>query len=370
MNALCYTTAGESHGQCLLATIHGLPYGMPVDLGPVNAELARRQGGYGRGARMKMEQDEAEILTGVRHGRTIGSPLTLRIANRVQNIEELHPITRPRPGHADLPGAIKFGIRDARDVAERSSARETAARVAAGALCGALLRHFDIHVVGYVLEMGGVAGETRLSNPYDIRRARAQSLFYTLDPNLDQRIKERVDAAREAGDTLGGLFEVTAFNVPPGLGSHAQWQDKLDGLLARALMSIQTVKAVEIGLGLAAARAPGSQVQDEIVLRDGKPTRARNNAGGIEGGMTNGQPVVVRAACKPIPTLRRPLHTVDLQTMEETTAQYERSDVAVAPAASVIGEAVVSFELARAFLERFGGDTWEETRKRYNKPLA
>jgi chorismate synthase len=367
---LRYTTAGESHGTCLVTTIEGLPYGMPVDLEHVNAELARRQGGYGRGARMKMEKDEAEATTGVRLGHALGSPLTLVIANRVQNSEQLSPITRPRPGHADLAGAMKFGTLDARDVAERSSARETAARVAAGALANAMLRHFGIRVVGYVVEMGGVPGGTRLADPERIRAAREQSLFYTQDEPLDREIKEKVDAARAAGDTLGGVFEVTAFGLPPGLGSHAAWTHKLDGRLAQALMSVQTVKGVEVGIGFGAARLRGSEMQDEIVMKEGQPARTRNNAGGIEGGMTNGQPLVVRAACKPISTLRTPLRTVDLVTKDETTAQYERSDVAVVPAASVIGEAVVSFELARAFLLKFGGDTWEETRERYESYTA
>ncbi len=367
---LSYRTAGESHGKGLLAVVEGLPYGMPIDLDHVNGELTRRQGGYGRGARMKMEKDEAEIITGMRHGHTLGSPITLQIPNRVQNTEELQGITRPRPGHADLAGAMKFGTTDARDVAERSSARETTARVAAGALCNALLKAFDIHVLGYVVEMGGIAGETRLADPDAIRAARARSLFYTQDEQLDNRIRERVDTVRTAGDTLGGIFEIAAFHLPPGLGTHTGWEQKLDGLLARTLMSVQTVKGVEVGLGFGAAKLQGSQMHDEIVMKDGKLQRTRNNAGGIEGGMTNGQPLVVRAACKPISTLRTPLRTVDMQTKEETAAAYERSDVAVVPAASVIGEAVVSFELARAFLDKFGGDTWDETKERFESYRA
>jgi chorismate synthase len=260
---------------------------------------------------------------------------------------------------------MKFGTMDARDVSERASARETAARVAAGAFCNALLRTFGIDVVGTVMEVGGVASQTRLATPDAIRARRAQSMFYTMDESLDPRIKERVDAAREAGDTLGGLFEVVVFGLPPGLGSHATWEEKLDGALARALMSVQTVKAVEVGLGMEAARRTGSQMHDEIVLQDGKIARTRNNAGGIEGGMTNGQPLVVRAACKPISTLRQPLKSVDLATKGESTAAYERSDVCVVPAASVIGEAVVSFEIARAFLAKFGGDTMDEVRQRH-----
>ncbi|HXG60711.1 MAG TPA: chorismate synthase [Planctomycetota bacterium] len=365
---LRYVTAGESHGKCLIALIDGVPYGTPVSLEAVNAELQRRQGGYGRGARMKLEKDEAEILTGVRKGHTLGSPLTLQIANRVQNAEDLNPITRPRPGHADLAGAMKYGTQDARDVAERSSARETAARVAAGAFAGSFLTHFGIRVLGYVVEVGGISSDARIDDPDELVRVRDESLFYTLDRSLDDRIRARVDEARAAGDTLGGVFEVRVFGAPPGLGSHAGWEHKLDGALARALMSVQTVKAVEVGLGFEAARRPGSQMHDEIVMGpDGRLGRSRNNAGGIEGGMTNGQPVVVRAACKPISTLRKPLQTVDLASKEQAQALYERSDVCVVPAASVIGQAVVAFEIARAFLDKFGGDTFEETRRRHEE---
>jgi chorismate synthase len=363
---LRYTTAGESHGKCLIASIEGLPYGTPLDPGAINQELSRRQGGYGRGARMKLEKDEAEFVTGVRKGHSLGAILTLQIMNRVQNTEELNPITRPRPGHADLAGAMKFGTNDARDVAERSSARETAARVAAGALANSFLAHFGIRVLGYVVEIGGITSQTRIDNPDDLVRVREESMFYTLDKDLDDKLKSKVDEVKQAGDTLGGIFEVRVFGAPPGLGTHAGWEDKLDGSLARALMSVQTVKGVEVGLGFEAARRPGSQMHDEIVLGEaGKIARSRNNAGGIEGGMTNGQPVVVRAACKPISTLRKPMQTVDLASKEQAAALYERSDVCVVPAASVIGQAVVAFEIARAFLGKFGGDTFEETKERH-----
>jgi chorismate synthase len=363
---LRYTTAGESHGKCLITSIEGIPYGTPLDPETINAELSRRQGGYGRGARMKLEKDEAEIVTGMRKGHALGSILTLQIMNRVQNTEELNPITRPRPGHADLAGAMKFGTNDARDVAERSSARETAARVAAGALANSLLSNFGIRVLGYVVEIGGITSPTRIDAPDDLVRVREESMFYTLDKDLDEKLKAKVDEVKLAGDTLGGIFEVRVFNAPPGMGTHAGWEDKLDGMLARALMSVQTVKAVEVGLGFEAARRSGSQMHDEIVLGDGgKIARSRNNAGGIEGGMTNGQPVVVRAACKPISTLRKPMQTVDLASKEQAAALYERSDVCVVPAASVIGQAVVAFEMARVFLAKFGGDTFEETKQRY-----
>jgi len=363
---LRYTTAGESHGKCLVTSIEGLPYGTPLDPDAVNAELSRRQGGYGRGARMKLEKDEADIVTGMRKGHALGSILTLQIMNRVQNTEELNPITRPRPGHADLAGAMKFGTNDARDVAERSSARETAARVAAGALANSFLSNFGIRVLGYVVEIGGITSPTRIDAPDELVRVREESMFYTLDKDLDEKLRAKVDEIKLAGDTLGGIFEVRVFNAPPGMGTHAGWEDKLDGLLARALMSVQTVKAVEVGLGFEAARRSGSQMHDEIVLGDGgKIARSRNNAGGIEGGMTNGQPVVVRAACKPISTLRKPMQTVDLASKEQAAALYERSDVCVVPAASVIGQAVVAFEIARVFLAKFGGDTFEETKQRY-----
>ena len=363
---LRYTTAGESHGKCLITSIEGIPYGTPVLTEAMNGELLRRQGGYGRGARMKLERDEAEIITGVRKGHTLGSVLTFQIMNRVQNTEQLNPITRPRPGHADLAGAMKFGTKDARDVAERSSARETAARVIAGAFANEFLAGFGVRVCGYVVEIGGITSDTRIDEPDELLKVREESIFYTLDKQLDERIKARVDEVKQAGDTLGGIFEVRVFHAPPGMGSHAGWEYKLDGAMARALMSIQTVKAVEIGLGFEAARRPGSQMHDEIVKTDaGEIRRSRNNAGGIEGGMTNGQPVVVRAACKHISTLRKPMQTVDLQTKEQQSALYERSDVCVVPAASVIGQAVVSFEIARSFLDKFGGDTYEETRQRY-----
>ena len=365
MRMLRYLTAGESHGKCLQAVVEGVPYGTPVDLVHVNAELARRQGGYGRGARMKIEQDAAEIIAGVRQGHALGSPLVFQVPNKVATGEQMAPITRPRPGHADLAGALKFGTTDARGVSERASARETTVRVAAGAFANSFLRSFGIDVVGYVVEIGGVSSQVRPDAPAEIRARRVSSMFYACDEALDSRIKERVDGVRTAGDTLGGVVEVAAFGLPPGIGSHAGWEEKLDGRLARALMSVQTVKGVEVGLGFEAARRAGSEMHDEIVMKDGKLARTRNNAGGIEGGMTNGQTLIVRAACKPISTLRQPLRSVDLATKEESAAAYERSDICVVPAASVIAEAVVSFELARAFLDKFGGDTFEEVSQRH-----
>jgi chorismate synthase len=364
---LRYLTAGESHGPCLIAVVEGLPYGTPFDEAAVRAEMQRRQGGYGRGARMKIEQDSVEVLGGVRRGRTIGSPLTMRIDNRVKNAEELGEISRVRPGHADLAGAIKYGTTDARDVSERSSARETASRVAAGAVAAALLDAFDVRVLGYVIGIGPIDSTLRLEDPAEIARRRDASPFYMIDPSCEAQVRDGVDRARQEGDTLGGRIEVIGLGLPPGLGSYVSWEQKLDGRLARALMSVQTVKCVEVGLGLDGSRRRGSAYHDPIVRGpDGKLGRTSNNAGGIEGGMTNGQPLIVRAATKPISTLRRPLDTVDLKTGEAVQAQYERSDVCVVPAASVIAQAVVAFELAAAFLEKFGGDTFEETRERYD----
>lgn len=363
---LTFLTAGESHGKCLLTTIDGLPYGTPIDADYVNAELRRRQGGYGRGARMKIETDQVEILSGVRKGKTLGSPVTFAIPNKVQNIEELSELTRLRPGHADLAGAAKYGTSDARDISERASARETAARVAAGALASFILQQFDIHVVGFVVEIGGIGSDVRLGDPAEARKRRDESMFYVLDKSFDEQLKAKVDEARTQGDTLGGVWEVNVFNVPPGLGTYAHWSKKLHSRLAAAVMGIQTVKGFEIGLGFAAARRFGSQMHDEIVKNpDGSIARRTNNAGGIEGGMSNGEPIVVRAACKPISTLRHPLKTVDLKDNSEALAQYERSDICVVPAASCVGENVVAFEIAAAFLEKFGADTYEEVQERY-----
>jgi chorismate synthase len=365
-----YHTVGESHGPCLVAVVEGLPFGTPIETEAIDAALARRQQGYGRGPRQQMERDTVEILGGIRQGRTLGGPIALKIANRVRTGESLGPIARPRPGHADLPGVLKYGLRDARNISERASARETAARVAAGAVAGQLLAPFGIEVLAFVVAIGGRASDLRLDDPADIRRRRDASDFFSIDPALDAAWAPIVDAARARGDTVGGVFEAVAFGCPPGLGSHTQWDVKLDTRLAAALMSIQTVQGVEVGLGFAVASRPGSQVHDAVRKEpDGRFRRSTNHAGGIEGGMTNGMPVVVRAASKPIPTLREGLPSVDLATGEPAPAQYERSDTCVLPAASVVGEAVVAFEIARVFLEKFGGDTWDDV-KRNNESYA
>ncbi len=371
---LKYITAGESHGKCMVAVVEGFPAGMRLDEGAINNDLRRRQGGAGRGARMDIEKDEVEILSGVRKGITLGSPICMRIKNYDSGIDRLQELTRARPGHADLAGAMKYGFHDMRNVLERASARETAARVAAGSLAKTLLNDFGIKVIGYVMGIGGVVDETRAQatakNPEEIQRLRDSSSIYCLDKGAEKGMLKRIEEASEAGDSVGGLIEVTVYGVPPGLGSYAQWDRRLDGRLAAAVMSVQAMKGVEIGLGFRVAEMPGSEVHDGIHYdpkshggMTGGFFRKTNRAGGLEGGVTNGEPVVVRAAMKPIPTLRKSLESVELTTKKSAPAAAERSDVCAVPAASVVVEAVVSFEIARAFMEKFGGDSIQETRR-------
>ena len=363
---LRFTTAGESHGRCLIALIEGLPYGLELDGAYINAELARRQGGYGRGGRMKIEVDRAEILTGIRQGRTIGAPVTLMIQNRDVRIDTAPAVCQPRPGHVDLAGMLKFGIDDARGILERASARETAARVAAGAVAKLLLREFAIDVLGYVLAIGPVKIDRSPLPPAELRAARDASDVYCPDAAASQKMKNEIEAARWDGDTLGGLIRVEAFGVPPGLGGHAQWRDKLDGRLAQAVISIQAIKSVEIGIGQEAAILTGSEVHDEIVVGPGgEITRPTNNAGGIEGGISNGSTITLTAAMKPIPTLMKPLRTVDLRSGQPAAAATERSDVCAVPAASVVVEHAVAFELAAALVEKLGGDSMDEMKARF-----
>ena len=344
MPQLRYFTAGESHGQCLIGIIEGLPAGLKIDRAAINRDLARRQQGYGRGGRMKLEADEAEVLSGVRRDETIGSPVTVMVKNRDFKINELPAVTKPRPGHADLAGVIKYDRQDARDILERSSARETTVRVAIGGVCKLLLAEVGIDIVGHIVSLGTVQAKTDGLTFAQIRERSEASEVRCADPEAEKRMIEAVDAAKGQGDTLGGVFEVVAIGVPIGLGSHVQWDRKLDANLARALMSIQAMKGVEVGLGFEAARRFGSQVHDEILpAQDGLLTRAGNNAGGLEGGMTNGQPVVVRVAMKPLSTLMKPMRSVDIQTGQAVKATVERSDVCATPAAAVIGEAVVAF---------------------------
>jgi chorismate synthase len=366
---LRYLTAGESHGKCLVGILEGLPAGLLVDVNCVNAELKRRQGGYGRGSRMSMEEDRAEILSGLRKGRTIGSPVSFVIRNKDYSLERLPKVTAPRPGHADLAGALKFGTHDARDILERSSARETAARVAAGALTKLLLKEFGVRVISHTAALGGIEAATQGLSPEEIETRTAASRLNCADPKAEEKMIAVIDEASEKGDTLGGVFEVIVVNVPPGLGSHAQWDRRLDARLAAALMSIQAVKGVQVGMGFGAAGKRGSEVHDEIFYdasRAGlKFYRKTNNAGGIEGGISNGQNIVLRAALKPIPTLGQPLSSVDLVTKEEVNAAKERADVTVVPAAGVIGGAVVALEIASAFLEKFGGDSLDEVKRNF-----
>jgi chorismate synthase len=374
MSRLRWTTAGESHGAALVGLLEGLPAGLALDLARVDAELARRQGGQGRGGRMKIESDRIELLSGTRAGLTLGSPLSFTITNRDATIERLPVPTNPRPGHADLAGCQKYAARDPRAVLERASARETAARVALGALARQLLEHFGVEVFGFVRELGGVAcGSAALDVPAAERRAlRDRSPFYTLDPAADVRMHAALEAARAAGDSLGGVFEVLALGLPPGLGSYQNPAERLSARLGAALFSIPAIKGVEIGVGFEAARLPGSRMHDAILgagdgsgPAGGRYRRETNRAGGLEGGMTTGEALVLRAAMKPIPTLRQGARTVEFETLEPVQATYQRSDVTSVPAASVVGEAVVALELASAFLEKFGGDSLAEVESAY-----
>jgi chorismate synthase len=369
MTTLRWTTAGESHGAALVGVLEGLPSGLAIDLARVDAELARRQGGHGRGGRMKIESDRIELLSGLRAGRTLGSPLSFAIRNADATIERLPVPTNARPGHADLAGCQKYGVRDPRAVLERASARETAARVALGALARQLLDAFGIEVFASVRELGGVAcGAAAFAGPAAERRAlREKSAFYTLDPSADERMLAAVEAARAAGDSLGGVFEVRVSGLPPGLGSYQNPSERLTARLGAALFSIPAIKGVEFGVGFEAARLPGSRMHDAILGAPGadgpgggRYRRESNRAGGLEGGLSTGEELVVRAAMKPIPTLRQGSRTVDFETLEPVAATYQRSDVTSVPAASVVGEAVVALELSAAFLAKFGGDSLAE----------
>lgn len=380
---LRFETAGESHGECLVAILTGLPAGIPVSLEAINRELWRRQQGYGRGGRMKIETDRVEIVSGVRHSATIGSPIAVIIRNKdwenwtdalpVEDAdgaeEKKKPVTRPRPGHADLAGCIKYNFKDARYILERASARETTARVAIGGIAKALLKEFGIEVLSHVVAIGPVHADkpVQWEQIAELSR-RDEILLGCVDPTVEQRMKEVVDEAYRTGDTVGGIFEVVAHNVPPGLGSHTSWDSRLDGRLAQAIVSMQAVKGVEVGSAYEGATSFGSRVQDTIHYdkADSRFVRGANRAGGLEGGITNGQDVIVRGLLKPISTLRRPLESVDLITREPSKAAYERSDVCVVPAAGVIGEAMVALVLAQAFLDKFGGDSLTETRRNFN----
>ncbi len=383
-----FHTAGESHGEALTALVSGLPAGIPVDQEFINKELWRRQQGYGRGGRMRIEKDTAHILSGVRHGKTIGSPISIQIENRDwKNWQEALPVevgdpakhkrvASPRPGHADLAGSLKYNLPEARYVLERASARESAARVAAGAIAKLALAQLGIEVLSHVISVGQ-AGLQRPATWEEVRAVAAKDEIFLscVDPATEGRMKEEVDRALKTGDTVGGVFEVVGHNVPPGLGTHINWDERLDTLLAAAVMSLQAVKAVEIGRGVQAAVSFGSTVHDEIGYsrENGAEdssythfTRSQNNAGGIEGGISNGEDIIVRGYLKPISTLRRPLASVDYATREPVKAAYERSDVCVVPAAGVAAEAMVALTLARCALEKFGGDSLLELKRNFD----
>ena len=387
---LRFTTAGESHGPALVSILEGMPAGLPLLAADVDADLARRQQGYGRGRRMVIEQDAVQFLSGVRAGETLGSPIAMLIPNRDwkswQEIMDPAPrdgdpsprkrnVTRPRPGHADLSGVFKYDRDDARDILERASARETTARVAAGAICRTFLRRFDITAGSHVIHLGGIDAVRPATLPKDLNAAVDGSPLRTLDANAEQRMIERIDAAKKEGNTLGGIVEVICDGAPVGLGSHVSWDRKLDGRLGAALMSIPAVKGVEIGIGFESSRLPGSDVHDEIELaanraRTGNVQRRTNRAGGLEGGITTGEQIVVRVGMKPISTLMRPLGTVDFSTSTPAAAVAERSDVTAVPALGVIAEAMVCFIVAQAMLEKFGGDSLDETRRNYDAYIA
>ncbi len=381
-----FTTAGESHGQALVCVLEGMPAGVPLLASDVDEQLARRQQGYGRGRRMQIERDQVELLAGIRAGETLGSPIAMLVRNRDwKNWTEImdpaprpadpeprrRAVTRVRPGHADLTGMLKYDRSDARDILERASARETTARVAAGAVCRRFLAEFGVRIGSHLSQLGGVDAARPQPMPADINAAADDSSLRTLDPLAERLMIERIDAAKRDGNTLGGICEVVADGLPVGLGSHISWDRKLDGRIGAAMMSIPAVKGVEIGIGFEAARLRGSEVHDEIIREAGRPLagnvrRRTNRAGGLEGGMTTGEPLVVRVAMKPISTLMRPLQTVDVATGDAAAATAERSDVTAAPAMGVIAEAMLAIVLADAFIEKFGGDSLGEARRNYD----
>jgi chorismate synthase len=408
VSGLRFTTAGESHGPALIALVEGMPAGVPLLAADIDVELARRQQGYGRGRRMQIERDEVEFLAGVRAGETLGSPIAMYIKNRdwanwsaimdpAPRPEDVSPpesapngadpeatparrhararaVTRPRPGHADLTGVLKYDRDDARDILERASARETTARVAAGAVCRRFLREFDIAIGSHLVHLGGIDAQRPQPFPTDINGASDASPLRTLDTDAERRMIERIDVVKREGNTLGGVCEVVCDGLPVGLGSHVAWDRKLDGRLGAALLSIPAVKGVEMGIGFEAARRTGAEVHDEIEIAPGRRhtgfvRRRTNRAGGLEGGMTTGEPLVLRVAMKPISTLMRPLATIDTTTRESAAAVAERSDVTAVPAMGVIAEAMVAFVMAQAFLEKFGGDSLGELRRNYDMYL-
>ena len=399
---LRFTTAGESHGRALVSILEGMPAGLPLLADDVNVELARRQQGYGRGRRMQIEKDAVQFLSGVRAGETIGSPIAMLIENRDwKNWEEImdaapdagseaeiplpasraplparkRAVTRPRPGHADLTGLLKYDRQDARDILERASARETTARVAAAAVCKRFLGEFEVRIGSHLVHLGGIDAKRPDPMPENINEAADRSPLRTLDSDAEQRMIAQIDVVKRAGNTLGGICEVVVDGLPVGLGSHVSWDRKLDGRIGAAIMSIPAVKGVEIGMGFQSSRVTGAEVHDEIEMapgrrRTGNVRRRTNRAGGLEGGMTTGEPLVVRVAMKPISTLMRPLGTIDVATQEPAAAVAERSDVTAVPAMGVIAEGMLALVVANAFLEKFGGDSLAETRRNYDSYLS
>jgi len=390
--AIRYLTSGESHGKALIGILEGIPSGLPVSSVGIDIDLRRRQGGYGRGGRMKIEADRAQILSGIRFGKTIGSPIALLIKNKdwqnwqdVMSVTPLTPplnkggskgglVAGPRPGHADLAGAVKYDTHDIRDILERSSARETAMRVALGAIAKRFLSEFGIKIGSYVVGIGKVQNsELKVKSAekelLELFKLAETSPVRCPDKISSKKMVQLIDKALKEGNSLGGIFEVFAAGIPVGLGSHIQWDQRLDGKLAQALMSIQAIKGVEIGMGFEMSKKSGSEVMDEIFYKSSEFYRKTNNAGGIEGGMTNGMPIIIRAAMKPIPTLRKPLHSVDINTKKPIKAAYERSDICAVPAAGVVGEAMTALVIADAFLEKFGGDSMVEVKRNYTSYL-
>ena len=368
---LRYLTGGESHGKCMLTIIDGIPAGLYVDKSIIDLELARRMIGYGRGKRMAIESDKVDILSGLRKDRTIGSPVSLLVKNMDHSIDNLEKVYEPRPGHADLSGILKYNLSDIRDVLERASARETVSRVAVGSLCKILLAEFGITVVSHVVAIGAAVSKAKKLTFEKIVSSSIKSPVMCADADASANMCKEIDRAAKVGDTLGGIFEILIHGVPPGLGSYAQWDRRIDGSLARAIMSIQAIKGVEFGSGFGSAALKGSLVHDEIFYDKRKGFyRKSNNSGGIEGGMTTGEDIIIRAAMKPISTLRRPLSSVDIRTKRAVKAAVERSDVCAVPAAAVIGEAVSSIEIANSLIEKFGGDSVSEMRRNYDGYLA
>ena len=363
---LRFLTSGESHGKCLVAILEGMVAGLTLKEEDINADLSRRQEGYGRGGRMTLEKDAVEVLSGVRSQKTLGGPIALHVPNRDFKINELPVVKRPRPGHADLVGVLKYGREDARDILERASARETTSRVAVGAVCRAFLREFGIELVSHVVSIGGVTADVEGLDFAAIKKAALHSPMHCADKTAEKKMMARVDEARAKKDTIGGIFEVRVTGVPVGLGSFVHYDRRLSAKLAASLLSIQAVKGVEVGMGFGVSRALGREVHDEI-FHDKKKGfyRKTNRAGGFEGGVTNGEDIVLRAATKPYATLMSPMQSVNIQTKEKETATVERSDVTAVPACGVVGEAMVAFEVANALLEKFGGDSLQETKRNF-----